>query len=330
MRPTFAAIGIVSCLFTAGCASDATDSQLVFAGTIEARAVEVGSLVGGRVEKVAVDEGSEVAAGDLLVAFETDLVDRELDGARARIAAAEARVAAAEAKLAMAVAGPRREAVERARIEWEAAKTDLRRNEALHAEGVVDRAAYDRTLVREASARQSFEEVERGTRAEEIDAADATLAAERAALDIESAAVARLERQRRELFVTAPVAGRIETIDLRRGDLVAPNRPVATLLEPSELWVRVYVPEPRLGEVALGAEVAVRVDTWPERSFPGRVVEIRHQAEYLPRNIQTLDQRSDQVFGVKVALDSASDLRPGMAATVTLVVSKSSPGATAP
>lgn len=330
MNRSLVALGVAACLAAAGCAQRDPGGTLVLAGTLEARAVEVGSLVGGRVETVAVDEGSEVAAGDLLVAFETELVDRELDGARARVAAAEARVAAAEAKLALAEAGPRREAVERARIDWEASKTDLRRFEALHAEGVVDRAAYDRTVVREASARQSFEEAERGTRREEIDAADANLAAERAALEIELAAVARLERQRQELFVAAPVAGRIETIDLRKGDLVAPNRPVATLLEPTELWVRVYVPEPRLGEVAVGAEVAVRVDTWPERSFVGRVVEIRHQAEYLPRNVQTLDQRSDQVFGVKVALDPASELRPGMAATVTLAVQPPSPNPSAP
>jgi multidrug resistance efflux pump len=305
-------------LAASGCSRGERNGTLRLTGTIEARTVEVGSLVGGRVAKVAVEEGSEVAAGALLVAFETDLVDRDLDGARARVVAAEARVAAAEARLAQARSGPRREAVERARIEWEAAKTDLRRLEALHQEGVVDRADYDRALVREATSHQSFDEAERGTRKEEIDAARATLESERAALESERAAVARLERQREELFVAAPAAGRVESIDLRPGDLVPANRAVATLLEPGELWVRVYVPEPRLGEVAVGDAAEVRVDTWPERVFPGRVVEIRHQAEYLPRNVQTLDQRSDQVFAVKIALDGTSGLRPGMAATATL------------
>jgi multidrug resistance efflux pump len=303
------------------------DGTLTLAGTLEARTIEVGSLVGGRVARVAVDEGSEVAAGDLLIEFETDIIDRDLDSARTRIAAAEARVAAAEARLALAEAGPRREVIERARIEWEAAKTDLNRLAALHAEGVVDRAAYDRAQVREATTRQSFEEAERGTRQEELDAASAVLEAEQAALDGERAGLAQLEGEREELFVRAPAAGRIETIDLRPGDLVPPNRPVAILLEPEELWVRVYVPEPRLGEVTLGARAEVRVDTWPERAFPGRVVEIRHQAEYLPRNVQTLDQRSDQVFGVKVVLEANAELRPGMAATVTLAGAGAEPGA---
>ena len=110
-----------------------------------------------------------------------------------------------------------------------------------------------------------------------------------------------------------------QSIDLRPGDLVAPNQPVASILEPDQLWVRVYVPEPSLGRVAIGQAAELRVDTFPERAFPGRVVEIRHQAEYLPRNVQTLDQRSDQVFAVKVAVEPGSPLRPGMATVATLV-----------
>jgi membrane fusion protein YbhG len=60
------------------------------------------------------------------------------------------------------------------------------------------------------------------------------------------------------------------------------------------------------------------VDTFPDQRFPGRVVEIRNQAEYTPRNVQTLEQRSDQVFGVKVEVEPSPDLKPGMAALVTL------------
>jgi len=292
---------------------------LVLAGTLEARTAEVGSLVGGRVLRVAVDEGTEVAAGELLVELETDLVDREVDGAREQLAAAAARVAAAEARLAEALAGPRVEAVERARIEWEAAKTDLRRAAALHGEGVVDASTYDRAQVREATARQSFEEAERGTRREAIDAARAARAVEQAAREAAAAGLALAERRRAELRIAAPAAGRVEAIDLRPGDLVAAGQPVARILERGELWARVYVPEPSLARVRVGQRALVRVDTFPERDFAGRVVEIRHTAEYLPRNVQTLDQRSDQVFAVKVALDAADELRPGMAAFVTLV-----------
>jgi HlyD family secretion protein len=110
----------------------------------------------------------------------------------------------------------------------------------------------------------------------------------------------------------------IQSIDLRPGDLVEAGRPVAKLLEPGEMWVRVYVPEPKLGSVRQGQSAWVTVDTWPDKKFPGRVVEISDRAEYTPRNVQTMEQRSDQVFGVKIAIDPTPDLKPGMAALVTL------------
>jgi multidrug resistance efflux pump len=94
------------------------------------------------------------------------------------------------------------------------------------------------------------------------------------------------------------------------------------MLEPGQLWVRVYVPEPSLGLVSTGQSARITVDTFPDSAFAAHVVEIRQEAEYLPRNVQTLDQRSDQVFGVKLVLDSAEEakrLKPGMAAAATLL-----------
>ena len=238
-------------------------AELVLSGSIEARLVEVGSLVGGRVAEVRIEEGAEVAVGAVLVVLESDLVDRQIEGQRAAIAEAAAAVALAEA-------GPRSEARARARIAWEAAKTDLGRVEPLFREGVVGRAEYDRALVQEATSRKNWEEADRGSRREDRDGAQAALARQEAQL-------AYLERQRQELTVTAPAAGRIESFDLRPGDLVAPNQPVATLLEPNELWVRVYVSETELGHVQVGQAARIRVDSFPQRDFAGRVVEFRQK-----------------------------------------------------
>lgn len=304
------AVALVVVLAAAGAAAwwwarKDEDGGLVLAGSIEARTVEVGSLVGGRVERVHVDEGDRVAAGAPLVTFESDLRDLE-------VAQQQALIAQAQAALDRTARGPRREELERARIEWQAAETDRRRLEALWRAGAVSRRDYDVTAVREATARQSLREAERGGRSEDVEQARAELARQREQL-------AFLERQRQELVVTAPAAGVVEVLDLRPGDLVPANQPVATLLEPDQLWVRVYVPEPRLGLVRVGQGAAVTVDSFPGRTFRGRVVEIRDQAEYTPRNVQTLDQRSDQVFGVKVEVEPAPELKAGMAAMVRLL-----------
>jgi multidrug resistance efflux pump len=278
--------------------------QLVLSGSIEANTVEVGSLLGGRVATVHVKEGDVVHAGQPLVTFEPDLRDLE-------IAQQRALVTQGRAELAKVRRGPREEELRQAQINWESAETDRKRYEALLKSGAISQRDYDVTQVKAATAHESLLAAQRGGRVEDIAAAEASLAAAGERL-------AFLERQHQELVVTAPATGIVEAFDLRPGDLAAANQPVATLLEPDQIWVRVYVPEIQLGRVRIGQPAAVHIDTFPHRAFPGRVVEIRTQAEYTPRNIQTLDQRSDQVFGVKVAIDPTPELKPGMAAIVDL------------
>jgi HlyD family secretion protein len=83
------------------------------------------------------------------------------------------------------------------------------------------------------------------------------------------------------------------------------------------LWVRVYVPESWLGLIKLGERVRVRVDSFPHTDFDGVVEQINRQAEFTPRNVQTVADRIKQVFGVKIRLPSDDDrLRAGMAADV--------------
>lgn len=281
-----------------------TDPRLVLAGSLEARTVEVGSLVGGRVAQVHVEEGSVVAAGQPLVTFEPDLLNLDL-------AQQQARLAGVRASLARVRKGPRSEEKARAQIEWKAAETDRKRFEDLWKSGVIARQQYDAALVREQTARQVLLEADRGNVIEDIETARATV-------DQEAQRLAYLERQKAELVVQAPAAGRIEVFDLRPGDLVGANQPVASILEEDQLWVRVFVPEPELGKVRIGQAVALTVDSFPDRSFPGKVIEIRHQGEYTPRNLQTLKQRSDQVFGVKVRVAPAPELKAGMSALVRL------------
>ncbi len=280
------------------------ESQLVLSGSIEANTVEVGSLVGGRVAAVHVKAGDAVRAGQPLVTFEPDL--RDLEIAQQRAAVTQAR-----AELARVKRGPREEEVRQARINWESAEVDRKRFQALWESGAIARRDYDATQVKAANARETLLAAQRGGPPEDVAAATAAVAQAQERL-------AFLERQHQELVVTAPANGVVEVFDLRPGDLAAASQPVATLLEPDQSWVRVYVPETQLGHVKIGQPAAVHVDTFPHRSFPGRVVEIRTQGEYTPRNIQTLDQRSDQVFGVKVAIDPTPELKPGMAAIVDL------------
>jgi len=102
-------------------------------------------------------------------------------------------------------------------------------------------------------------------------------------------------------------------------DLIAPNTPVATLLESDQIYVRIYVPETELNKVALGQKAQIRVDPFQKQTFDGVVEQINQQAEFLPRNVQTREERVHQMFGVKVRIDDPSHrVLPGMAADVKL------------
>jgi HlyD family secretion protein len=92
------------------------------------------------------------------------------------------------------------------------------------------------------------------------------------------------------------------------------------------LWVRAYVPQGRL-TVQLDQLVEVAVDAYPGRTFRGRIGFIAGEAEFTPRNVQTPEERIEQVFRIKVYLEEGVEiLRAGMAADVILEGGPDSPG----
>lgn len=170
--------------------------------------------------------------------------------------------------------------------------------------------------LKEAEARQEEAHQEtllrqRGYREEDRNKAEAAVAASRAAL-------AAIDRQIEELTIRAPADGSIEAVDLRPGDLVGAGTPAISMIESGRLWVRAYVPENHL-DVAIGRELTVTVDSFPDRRFKGRVSYVSRRAEFTPNNIQTAEDRSKQVFRIKVLLEEGRDLlRPGMSGDVWL------------
>ena len=129
--------------------------------------------------------------------------------------------------------------------------------------------------------------------------------------------VTQARAQLAEMQVTAPADSVLEVLSVKVGDVLPANREVATLLLTNHLWVRVYVPEPWLGLIKVGDSVRVRVDSFRGKDFEGTVEQISRQAEFTPRNVQTVADRIKQVFGVKIRLPSDDEhLRAGMAADV--------------
>ena len=295
---------IALALLAGGCSADNSPRARSVSGTIETDEVRPASRYGGRVEKILAVEGDPLKPGQAIV---------ELDAAELR--AKRDQVAA---QLAEFEAGPRRDEIDTAKHDWEAqvteseqARVDAKRADELFAQKTISATEHDQAVTRArtleknvAAARSRYDLMLAGTRAERLAQARAQLA--------------EMDAQLGEMKIPSPSDCVLEVLSVKVGDVLVPNQTVATLLLTNHLWVRVYVPEPWLGHVQLGEQVAVRVDSDPGKDFSGVVEQIARAAEFTPRNVQTVGERIKQVFGIKVRLDNREGkLRAGMAADVT-------------
>jgi HlyD family secretion protein len=267
-------------------------------GTIETDEVHVASRYGGRVEKIFAREGDSLKPGEVIVQLEA----KEL----------QARLDRANAMLQELVAGPRPQELATAKSEWEAQVTELdlarkeeKRSAELIANHTISPEEHDRAVNRVRSLEKSsaalksrYELLVAGTRAERITQAKAD--------------VAELETDVHEMRILSPTNTILEVLSVKVGDVLGPNREVATLVLANDIWVRVYVPETWLGFIKVGDKAEVKSDSFPNKTFNGVVEQIARVAEFTPRNVQTVEERIKQTFAVKLRLDAYNELRPGM------------------
>jgi HlyD family secretion protein len=295
-------------------------------------------------------EAQRLAAEGQLEQAEANLEKLERGSRPEEIEQARARAMTASAALKESRVGARREQIAAAaarlqaqQVALEKAQLDERRMHKLFGSGAASQADRDNAeiqlkaaLAQRDALREQLDELKNGSRKEEVEQAAArALEAQanaklvssgsrvediRAAHGQVEAAQGRLDQIKvmlDELTIRAPRKSRIESLELRPGDILAPNATSATLLEDDQLYVRIYVPETLIGHITVGQKVPITVDSFPGRSFTGIVEHINAVGEYSPRNLQTADERADQVFASRVGLQGGQgQLRAGMAAFI--------------
>lgn len=272
-------------------------------GTIECDEIHVASRYGGRVAKLFVREGEVLTNGQLIAELSAPELQAQREEALATLADLEA--------------GARKQEIAAAKSEWESAaaelqlaRSDAKRVLELFAKETISETERDRAVTRAttlekavAAAKSRYDLVLAGTRSNRIDHA--------------RAALHRIDTHLAELRVVAPTNCVLEVLSVKVGDVLAPNRELATLILAQHLWVRVYVAQPQLGNLKLGQEVQFRADAVPGKTFRGEIEQISRSAEFTPRNVQTTEERVKRVFGVKIRLnDESGELRPGMTGDV--------------
>lgn len=314
--------------------------DLVLIGVIDANDVVVTPRVQARLDSLMVDEGSEVQAGQLIARLESS----ELAAQAASVAAAtssavaqlnqsrssalqvtgttEAAVSAARARLASASAALAREQAQLAQD-----SADARRASDLAGSGGVSQAEIEKAL-NMLHAQQALT----ASRSQEVSAAEADLANAQAGAHAVAAATsqvatteARLRGARADSLAAmtrlqyaelrAPVSGVIQVLSARRGELVGPGTPVVVIVDPTNLWVRVAMPETEAGAIAVGDSLTVRVATGDE--LRGRVISKAAEGEFATQRDVGSQKRDIRAVAIRVAIPNPRRvLVPGMTAQV--------------
>ena len=299
--------------------SESQTGDLVLSGNVEITDAQLGFKVPGRVVERGVSEGDRVDAGQLIARLD-DAEQRET------LALRRAEQSAAEAALADLEAGSRPQeiaaagaTVRSAQAELDRARLEFKRSQDLQGKEVIsDRdfeVAQAQLKVAEAGVAEAGEHLkllQAGARADTINQARARLEQTRASVAL---ATTQLENTR----LLSPLTGVVLSHNVEPGEYVSAGTPLATVAAIAPLWVRAYVNQTDLGRIHLGEKVAVRNDTFPEKSYDGTIAFIATEAEFTPKTVQTPKERVKLVFRIKVDVANPRDeLKSGMPADVII------------
>ena len=132
------------------------------------------------------------------------------------------------------------------------------------------------------------------------------------------AALAAIDVSLAKTTVISPATGVVLDKPLNLGEIAAPGATVLEIGTLDAVTLKVYIPENQYGRVKLGQTASIAVDTFPGRMFTGTVTSIANEAEFTPRNVQTVESRSTTVYAVEISLpNSGHELKPGMPADAT-------------
>jgi HlyD family secretion protein len=284
-------------------------------------------------------ENSQSAYKQLVTSIEYQKATLESD-----IAARRADVNQEQAKLDELLNGSRPQdiqgaeaAVSDARAQNQQARADFERAQTLIKNEDISKQQFDQyrmkldssaALLRQAEEKLSI--VKEGPRKEDIAGARAAFARAQAALRTSEANRLELRRKEEELgarkadieknvaqvgisqaqvddtTVISPIDGVVLVKSVEIGDVLAAGTTIATIGDLDHPWVRAYVNETDLGRVKLDEKVKLSTDSFPGKTYWGRVSFISSEAEFTPKQIQTKEERVKLVYRIKIEVDNTN------------------------
>ncbi|HEY0565824.1 MAG TPA: efflux RND transporter periplasmic adaptor subunit [Terriglobales bacterium] len=321
-------------------------SDYVIIGTVDANQVVVSTKIAGRIEKLNIEDGSEVKQGDVIALLDSAELTAAQQAMSASALSAQQRVEESAASYKMSQ-GETVSTVAQARAQGAAAESQLKQAQA---QLLRTRQDHDRVV---ALAKQGVASQQDADRAEadlqageanvaalqrQVDAAQANLAVAQARTnqaiaaaktvaqsraDAQSARAQLLEAQARLGYTTvvAPVSGVVSTRVARQGEVVNPGSPIATLVDFGDTWVYADAPETQAVNIAMGDSLTVRLPNGEK--MQGKVTYKAAEAEFATQRDIGKTKRDIKSVAIKVKVDNHDHrLVPGMTAEVLVPKSK--------
>jgi HlyD family secretion protein len=304
------------------CSCNGADKNLIDeSGTIEATESVISSQAAGKIIKIIKDEGAQVAAGDTIVMIDHEALDIQL---KQMIANKDI----AKAQLDLLVKGARKEDVNQAEqtlnqaeVNFDIAKSDKERMNALIKSNTITQkqledatSRFDIAQAQLNSAKENFSKIKNLARPEEITQAKANY--QKAEATVES-----IQKNIRDCYVVSPMNGFVIKKFVELGETVSMLSSLYKIADLSKVKVTIYVSEMEIGKIKLGQKTGIRIDSFPDKTFEGKVIYISPEAEFTPKNIQTKDERTKLVFAVKIEIPNTKhELKTGIPADVKIIL----------
>lgn len=248
-------------------------------GRLEVQEIDVATKFPGRIAEVLVNEGDNVQVGQVVARMDVSSLSAQLREAEAQVQRARQGQITAKALIAQR------------RSETLLAERDMERARALYVNANISAKDYDR-------ARSTMETAKAATTQAEAQLAEADAAI--------AASLAQKERTQVDLkdsVLTAPRSGRVQFRLAEPGEVLASGGKVLTLIDPTDVYMTVFLPAAEAGKVALGADSRIVLDAAPTLVIPAAVSFVADKAQFTPKEVETRSEREKLMFRIKVKID---------------------------
>jgi HlyD family secretion protein len=248
-------------------------------GRIEATQIDIATKLPGRIKEVLVNEGDFVEAGQVVARMDTQTLEADLHQAEAQVSQARNAVETAKAVVAQ------RES------ELSFAQNTLKRSEDLVQKGFISpqKLDGDRTAMLTAKAG--------------LVAARSQVVQAQAAIAAAQATAERIKADLDDSVLKAPRAGRVQYRLAEAGEVLPAGGKVVSMLDLSDVYMTVFLPETAAGRLAIGAQVRLVLDLAPQYVIPAKVSFVAAEAQFTPKTVETAAERQKLVFRVKAQID---------------------------